>query len=100
MLKYAAKMMSSNYGDLEISYTRNRKIILGKPDYLLSINSCQHLRDLRHKNHCRESNGILVECNICNEKLPSPDLINNTMQYLFNTNKESLMCCMVLHQCI
>ena len=91
MLKYAEKIMSSSYGDLEISHSCNGKTIIGKPDDLLSIKSCQHLRDLRNKNHCHDLNGIIAECSICNKQFSSPDLINNAMQYLFNTNKKTIM---------
>ena len=91
MLKYVEKIMSSSYGDLEISHSCNGKTIIGKPDDLLSIKSCQHLRDLRNKNHCHALNGIIAECSICNKQFSSPDLINSAMQYLLNTNKKTIM---------
>ena len=92
LISFVKKIICSSYGNLELKHECNGKTVVVSLETVLEVMDNQHLRDLRHEDHCYEGKGIVAKCKHCNQNFTTKDIINSSIQNVYDKLQKDKTC--------
>ncbi|MGH7955325.1 MAG: hypothetical protein ACREOZ_05125, partial [Gloeomargaritales cyanobacterium] len=94
LLRYVSLIMSSSYDiNWDIPHQRYGSNSAAFCNADLCVVSHQELRDLRHKENCRQGQGRVAGCEACHQTFNTKQIVNNAHQYgVLDGNRPPMSC--------